>query len=113
VSVTVDPEHDRPSRLVDYARALDANVKGWYFLTGSLSQLDTLSCEEQRSCAWRSSPRLATKDPDATEADEYGERYVLVLCPINNFTRAGSSGSMFSEVEEDGPAEYSIDDQWS
>jgi cytochrome oxidase Cu insertion factor (SCO1/SenC/PrrC family) len=25
VSVTVDPEHDRPSRLLDYARALDAS----------------------------------------------------------------------------------------
>jgi protein SCO1 len=42
VSVTVDPEHDRPSRLLDYARALDANVKGWYFLTGSPSQIDAL-----------------------------------------------------------------------
>jgi protein SCO1/2 len=42
VSVTVDPEHDRPSRLFDYARAFDANVKGWYFLTGSPTQIDEL-----------------------------------------------------------------------
>jgi protein SCO1 len=42
VSVTVDPEHDRPSRLLDYARAFDANVKGWYFLTGSPAQIDEL-----------------------------------------------------------------------
>jgi protein SCO1 len=41
-SVTVDPEHDRPSRLFDYARALDANRKGWYFLTGSSAQIDQL-----------------------------------------------------------------------
>jgi protein SCO1 len=40
VSVTVDPEHDRPSRLRDYARAFDANLKGWYFLTGSPAQID-------------------------------------------------------------------------
>ena len=42
VSVMADLEHDRPSRLLDYARALDANVSGWYFLTGSPSQIDTL-----------------------------------------------------------------------
>jgi cytochrome oxidase Cu insertion factor (SCO1/SenC/PrrC family) len=42
VSVTVDPEHDRPSRLLDYARAFNANLKGWYFLTGSPTQIDEL-----------------------------------------------------------------------
>jgi protein SCO1/2 len=42
VSVTVDPEHDRPNRLFDYARAFNANVKGWYFLTGSTGQIDEL-----------------------------------------------------------------------
>jgi cytochrome oxidase Cu insertion factor (SCO1/SenC/PrrC family) len=42
VSVTVDPEHDRPNRLFDYTRAFDANVKGWYFLTGSSAQIDQL-----------------------------------------------------------------------
>jgi protein SCO1 len=40
VSVTVDPGHDRPRRLFDYARAFGANVKGWYFLTGSSSEID-------------------------------------------------------------------------
>lgn len=42
VSVTVDPERDRPSRLFDYARTFNANVKGWYFLTGSTAQIDEL-----------------------------------------------------------------------
>jgi protein SCO1 len=42
VSVTVDPEQDRPSRLLNYARAFNANVKGWYFLTGSPAQIDEL-----------------------------------------------------------------------
>src|SRR6202007_1328355 len=40
VSVTVDPEHDRSSRLLDYAKAFNANLKGWYFLTGSPTQID-------------------------------------------------------------------------
>jgi cytochrome oxidase Cu insertion factor (SCO1/SenC/PrrC family) len=42
VSVTVDPERDRPGHLLSYARALNANVKGWYFLTGSPTQIDML-----------------------------------------------------------------------
>jgi cytochrome oxidase Cu insertion factor (SCO1/SenC/PrrC family) len=42
VSVTVDPEHDRSSRLLDYAKAFNANLKGWYFLTGSPTQIDEL-----------------------------------------------------------------------
>jgi cytochrome oxidase Cu insertion factor (SCO1/SenC/PrrC family) len=42
VSVTVDPEHDRPSRLLDYATAFNANLKGWYFFTGSPAQIDEL-----------------------------------------------------------------------
>jgi protein SCO1 len=42
VSVTIDPEHDRPARLFSYARAFEANINGWYFLTGSPSQIDQL-----------------------------------------------------------------------
>ncbi|MBV8807795.1 MAG: SCO family protein, partial [Acidobacteriaceae bacterium] len=42
VSVTVDPDRDRPSQVLDYARALNVNVKGWYFLTGSPAQIDDL-----------------------------------------------------------------------
>jgi protein SCO1/2 len=42
ISVTLDPEHDRANRLYDYARAFDANVKGWYFLTGSPARIDDL-----------------------------------------------------------------------
>jgi len=40
VSVTVDPENDNPDRLLNYAKAEGANLKGWYFLTGSLPQID-------------------------------------------------------------------------
>ena len=42
ISVTVDPEHDHANRLLDYARAFDAKVKGWYFLTGSPARIDDL-----------------------------------------------------------------------
>ena len=43
--------------------------------------------------------------------NDYNIMYALVLCPINNFTRAGVSVRMWSEVERDGPAEYSVGDQ--
>jgi protein SCO1/2 len=35
LSITVDPEHDTPEVLKEYAEALDANLAGWSFLTGS------------------------------------------------------------------------------
>jgi protein SCO1 len=34
LSITVDPEHDTPAVLKEYAEALDANFAGWAFLTG-------------------------------------------------------------------------------
>jgi protein SCO1 len=34
VSITVDPEHDTPEVLKQYAESFDANRKGWWFLTG-------------------------------------------------------------------------------
>jgi protein SCO1 len=34
LSVTFDPEHDRPDVLKDYARTWTAKSDGWYFLTG-------------------------------------------------------------------------------
>jgi protein SCO1/2 len=35
LSITVDPEHDTPEVLKDYAHAFGANSVGWHFLTGS------------------------------------------------------------------------------
>jgi protein SCO1 len=34
LSITVDPEHDTPGVLKEYAEALDADLAGWTFLTG-------------------------------------------------------------------------------
>jgi cytochrome oxidase Cu insertion factor (SCO1/SenC/PrrC family) len=42
VSVTVDPEHDRPAQLLAYAQEQRAVRKGWFFLTGSPAQIDAL-----------------------------------------------------------------------
>jgi protein SCO1 len=40
VSITVDPEHDRPKQLLAYANEARADVNGWLFLTGTPQQID-------------------------------------------------------------------------
>jgi protein SCO1 len=40
VSITVDPEHDRPKQLLAYSRQQGADEKGWYFLTGGPADVD-------------------------------------------------------------------------
>ena len=40
VSISVDPEHDGPRQLLDYARQQGADEKGWYFLTGGPADID-------------------------------------------------------------------------
>ena len=41
VSITIDPEHDTPARLADYARKYEAG-KQWRFLTGDLEDVRTV-----------------------------------------------------------------------
>jgi protein SCO1/2 len=40
ISITVDPEHDGPAQLREYAQQQGADKKGWYFLTGSATDVD-------------------------------------------------------------------------
>ena len=40
VSVTVDPEHDQPKQLLQYASDQGADLNGWLFLTGTPEQID-------------------------------------------------------------------------
>jgi protein SCO1/2 len=42
VSVTIDPEHDHPEQLADYAKKQGADRKGWIFLTGTPDQIESL-----------------------------------------------------------------------
>jgi protein SCO1/2 len=39
ISITVDPEHDTPEVLTDYAQAFGANLSGWKFLTGPIAAI--------------------------------------------------------------------------
>ena len=42
VSVTVDPEHDHPADLLNYAKQQSADRNGWIFLTGPPADIDRL-----------------------------------------------------------------------
>ncbi len=40
VSISIDPEHDNPPTLLEYARTHDADRPGWLFLTGTPAQIE-------------------------------------------------------------------------
>jgi len=42
VSVTVDPEHDGPAELLNYAKQQGADQNGWLFVTGSPADIEQL-----------------------------------------------------------------------
>jgi protein SCO1/2 len=43
VSFTVDPEHDKPAVLADYAKRYAADTARWHFLTGPMERLESLA----------------------------------------------------------------------
>jgi cytochrome oxidase Cu insertion factor (SCO1/SenC/PrrC family) len=45
VSFSVDPEHDTPAVLAAYARALDADGRRWWFLTGPRDRIRRIAVE--------------------------------------------------------------------
>lgn len=45
VSISVDPEHDTPAFLVDYARRYNADPERWLFLTGAKDEIHRLATE--------------------------------------------------------------------
>jgi protein SCO1/2 len=45
LSIVIDPAHDQPDALVNYARIWKADLKAWHFLTGSLPEIEQLSRE--------------------------------------------------------------------
>jgi protein SCO1/2 len=80
VSISVDPAHDTPAVLREYARRYGAGDR-WWFLTG-----------DRRSiyCLARDGFRLGVSDPRATEALDCGGR--AWLGPARAWASHGSSG---------------------
>ena len=65
VSFTVDPEHDTPAALTEYAKEHGASPADWYFLTGPMAELQRLD---------RNVFKLGTLDGTL----EHSTRFVLV-----------------------------------
>jgi cytochrome oxidase Cu insertion factor (SCO1/SenC/PrrC family) len=42
VSITIDPEHDHPAQLLEYARNHNADRSGWLLLTGKPADIDAV-----------------------------------------------------------------------
>src|SRR5579863_4624503 len=42
VSITIDPEHDHPAQLLDYAKTHNADRDGWLMLTGRPADVDAV-----------------------------------------------------------------------
>jgi cytochrome oxidase Cu insertion factor (SCO1/SenC/PrrC family) len=42
VSITIDPEHDHPTQLLDYARTHNADRDGWLLLTGTPADIEAV-----------------------------------------------------------------------
>jgi cytochrome oxidase Cu insertion factor (SCO1/SenC/PrrC family) len=55
VSTTLDPEHDGPKQLLDWALAQGAQRKRWLFLTGSLQDVEKVT-RPSRSSAMSKPP---------------------------------------------------------
>jgi protein SCO1 len=75
VSVSVDPEHDTPAVLADYAQRFGASADGWWFLTGPKS-----SIEELVQHRFKLSLAVTTAEDRATgaEAISHSDRLALV-----------------------------------
>ncbi len=75
VSISVDPAHDTPQVLDDYARAYAVTDPRWHFLTGSLETIEALVIGGFKlPVLWEPPPELATPD----EPIVHSNRFVLV-----------------------------------
>jgi protein SCO1 len=75
VSISVDPEHDSPSVLTDYANKFGASVDRWWFLTGSKPSTYELVQNRFKLALGETPASDRTSD---TEAISHSDRLALV-----------------------------------
>jgi protein SCO1/2 len=68
VSFTVDPEHDTPAVLKEYAGRYQADERRWHFLTGTTAQMYQVARKM----------RLVVMPPTATEGLLHDEHFMLI-----------------------------------
>ncbi len=93
VSISIDPEHDGPQQMLDYARTQGAVRKGWLFLTGGPGQVDAtlaafgLSRERESDGSVSHIVGVILVGPDGRKLHEYnGEnlKYDAVAADLRN-----------------------------
>ena len=78
-SITVDPDHDTPAVLAEYARRYRADLERWLFLTGSKAAIYALA---------RDGFKLGVTEIEATRAGRLGRS----MTPAPAFASHGSKG---------------------
>jgi protein SCO1 len=98
VSITVDPEHDGPKQLLDYARQQGADEKGWYFLTGSPADIDRvlggfkMSREKEPDGSVGHIVDMFLVGPDGRELQEYNGEIVKPANIVDDVNKSLSKG---------------------
>jgi protein SCO1/2 len=100
ISVSVDPEHDTPEVLADYADTLGADLDNWRFLTGSKSAIESFVVDGFMLAVGE---REATKAPGSPvpEAGVYDIAHSTKLALVDRF---GNIRGYYS-IDSDGLAE--------
>jgi len=75
VSISVDPEHDTPPVLAEYAQKFGASTDGWWFLTGAQASIHELV---QRRFKLSLSQTTAEDRSNGAEAISHSDRLALV-----------------------------------
>ncbi len=98
VSITVDPEHDGPKQLLNYAKQQGADEKGWYFLTGSASNIDrtlggfNMTREVEPDGSVGHIVAMFLVGPDGKELREYNGEIVKPANIVDDVNKSLSNG---------------------
>jgi protein SCO1/2 len=82
ISISFDPEFDKPATLKDYAKRFDYNPERWSFATGSLGEITTIA-EQVGEAFWHEGPSI-THNLRTVVIDANG--HVQAIIPENKWT---------------------------
>lgn len=92
VTISVDPEHDTPEVLAEYARALGADETRWLFLTGTPQAV--------RDVSVKSFQLPVEKDDKAPAGEAVTHRTVLAVVDAQGFVRGYYDGEGEEGVQQ-------------
>lgn len=98
VSISLDPEHDTPAALADYAKSHDADARGWIFLTGPPVKIDqvlalfNLRRTRESNGSITHSIAAFLLGPDGHQLRQYNALDVSPEAVADDIDRAGNKG---------------------